>query len=66
MACHSPDGSGNIMLGAPSLADTTWLYGADRDTIIQTITNGRGGVMPAFGERLDDTQIHLLVAMLAR
>ena len=27
---------------------------------------GRNGQMPAFGERLDDTQIRLLVALLTR
>jgi len=66
MACHGPDGTGNIMLGAPNLVDTTWLYGSSRETVIATVTSGRGGVMPAFGKRLDDTQIRLLVAMLAR
>lgn len=66
MACHGPDGTGNIMLGAPNLVDTIWLYGSSRETVITTITSGRGGIMPAFGKRLDDTQIRLLVAMLAR
>lgn len=66
MACHGADGTGNIFLGAPSLVDRSWLYGSSLDSIVHTIANGRNGVMPAFAERLDDMQIHLLVAMLAR
>lgn len=66
MACHGADGSGNPLLGAPNLADNIWLYGGDLDTITASIASGRAGIMPAFGERLDDAQIKLLVAMLAR
>ncbi|MBL4571649.1 MAG: cytochrome C oxidase Cbb3, partial [Gammaproteobacteria bacterium] len=57
---------GNPLLGAPNLADNIWLYGGDLDTITASIATGRAGVMPAFGKRLDDAQIKLLVAMLAR
>jgi cytochrome c oxidase cbb3-type subunit 3 len=59
-------GTGNNALGAPSLVDDIWLYG-DSDAVIQhSIAIGRTGEMPAFGERLDDTQIRLLVALLTR
>jgi cytochrome c oxidase cbb3-type subunit 3 len=64
IACHGPDGSGNAVLGAPSLVDDVWLYGNDREALTHSIANGRSGQMPAFGERLDDTQIRLLVALL--
>ena len=66
VACHGPEGTGNVLLGAPNLADDIWLYGGDRDTIMETLNNGRNGQMPAFGQRLDDTQIRLLVAWLLR
>lgn len=66
VACHGVDGSGNTLLGAPNLADNIWLYGGDLETITASIATGRAGVMPAFAERLDDAQIKLLVAMLAR
>ena len=66
VACHAADGTGNALLGAPNLADNIWLYGGDLETITASIATGRAGVMPAFGERLDDAQIKLLVAMLAR
>jgi len=65
-ACHGASGAGNVALGAPQLSDDIWLYGGDQATIEQTLKEGRFGVMPAFGERLDDMQIKLLVALLAR
>lgn len=65
-ACHGADGAGNPLLGAPRLSDDIWLYGGDLATLESTLTNGRFGVMPAFGQRLDDMQIKLLVALLAR
>ena len=58
--CHGPDGKGKRELGAPNLTDAIWLYGSDKATIIETITNGRGGVMPAWAGRLDDTTIKAL------
>ncbi|MFD2032295.1 cytochrome-c oxidase, cbb3-type subunit III [Ancylobacter dichloromethanicus] len=59
-ACHGADGKGNIELGAPNLTDAIWLYGSDRDSVIATITNGRGGIMPAWAGRLDPTTIKAL------
>ena len=65
-ACHGTDGAGNPILGAPRLSDDIWLYGGDSATIRQTLSKGRFGVMPAFNTRLEDYQIKLLVALLAR
>jgi cytochrome c oxidase cbb3-type subunit 3 len=64
VACHGADGSGNPLLGAPALNDPIWTYGGDRAAVIESIGNGRNGVMPAFGSHLDDTQIRLLTAWL--
>jgi cytochrome c oxidase cbb3-type subunit III len=66
VACHGMDGAGNALLGAPNLADNIWLYGGDIENIKASIATGRAGVMPSFDDRLDDAQIKLLVAMLAR
>lgn len=66
VACHGIDGAGNPLLGAPRISDDIWLYGGDLETIKATLREGRFGVMPAFNERLDDLQIKLLVALLAR
>jgi len=52
-ACHGENGKGNQELGAPDLTDKIWLYGSDEATIIETIANGRAGVMPAWEGRLD-------------
>jgi cytochrome c oxidase cbb3-type subunit 3 len=51
--CHGPEGKGNQAIGAPNLTDELWLYGSDKATIMNTIRGGRGGVMPAWGGRLD-------------
>jgi cytochrome c oxidase cbb3-type subunit 3 len=64
IACHGPDGTGNVLLGAPDLTSGIYTYGGDYAAIYQTIAAGRTGEMPAFGERLDDTQIKLLTAWL--
>ena len=60
VACHGDKGQGNQELGAPNLTDKIWLYGSDEATIIETITNGRSGVMPAWVDRLDPSTIKVL------
>jgi cytochrome c oxidase cbb3-type subunit 3 len=64
VACHGPDGAGNPMLGAPALNDHAWTYGGERAQVVESIAHGRNGTMPAFGTRLDKTQIRLLAAWL--
>ena len=59
-ACHGPQGTGNPQLGAPNLADKTWLYGSGEATIIETITKGRANHMPAHKALLSESKIHLL------
>ena len=44
--CHGSDARGGP--GYPNLTDGDWLYGGAPETIVQTITNGRNGVMPPF------------------
>lgn len=66
IGCHGIDGGGNPLLGAPNLADAIWLYGGESSDVQASIASGRLGEMPAFGQRLDDTQIRLLVALLTR
>ena len=65
-ACHGVDGAGQPLLGAPALNDAEWLYGDSPEAVRVSIAQGRNGVMPAFGERLDAAQIRLVVAWLAR
>ena len=55
--CHGTNGQGDRSMGAPNLTDAEWLYGSDVKTIRSQIRNGRNGVMPNWGERLDETTI---------
>jgi cytochrome c oxidase cbb3-type subunit III len=57
VACHGDNAKGNPDVGAPNLTDKIWLYGSDEATIIETVTNGRAGVMPAWEGRLDPVTI---------
>jgi cytochrome c oxidase cbb3-type subunit 3 len=54
-ACHGGGGQGNV--GFPVLADDDWLYGGPIETIVQTITMGRKGIMTAHGKILSDSEI---------
>ena len=58
--CHAETGKGNRELGAPNLTDKIWFYGAGKETIMQGIRAGRGGVMPAWSGRLPDSTIKAL------
>jgi cytochrome c oxidase cbb3-type subunit III len=59
-ACHGDKGQGSQDLGAPNLSDKIWLFGADKAAIVEGLMNGRGGVMPTWHGRLDDTTIKAL------
>jgi cytochrome c oxidase cbb3-type subunit 3 len=59
--CHGPEGKGNRELGAPNLTDKIWLYGPEKETIMQGVINGRGGTMPAWEGRLSEPIIKSLV-----
>ena len=61
-ACHGADGSGNQMMGAPTLTDDAWLYGSTLADIEYAIHNGRPGMMPAQKDLLSEEQIHVLTA----
>lgn len=59
-ACHGERGDGNRELGAPRLSDTIWLYGGDKASVARSIGWSRGGVMPAWGGRLDPAVVNML------
>jgi cytochrome c oxidase cbb3-type subunit 3 len=59
--CHGPEGKGNREVGAPNLTDKIWLYGPEKETIMQGIQNGRGGTMPAWQGRLSEPVLKALV-----
>ncbi len=58
--CHGPRGKGDRELGAARLNDVIWLYGKDKATIVDVITNARNSVMPAWRPRLDDATVKQL------
>jgi cytochrome c oxidase cbb3-type subunit 3 len=58
--CHGSDAGGSK--GFPSLRDRDWLYGGAPATIVQTITGGRMGVMPAFGPILGEDGVRNVTA----
>lgn len=66
-ACHGADGKGQEILGAPNLVDALWLYGGSREAIVAQIYEPQHGVMPPWGERLDEaTRKKLAVYVHAR
>ena len=62
VGCHGMDATGNQAIGAPNLTDKVWLYGSSEATVIETVTNGRQGKMPAWKDFLGDAKVHLLAA----
>jgi len=45
--CHGSDAKGSR--GFPNLTDLDWLYGGSPEKILETLTNGRNGMMPPMG-----------------
>jgi cytochrome c oxidase cbb3-type subunit III len=63
-ACHGEKGTGNQELGAPNLADAIWLYGNRKPDVLQSISTGRGGVMPGWESRFDPATIKMLAVYI--
>ncbi|MDF1669564.1 MAG: cytochrome-c oxidase, cbb3-type subunit III [Roseovarius sp.] len=61
-SCHADDGTGDREQGAPNLTDAIWLYGGDYDTLTQTVTNSRFGVMPPWSTRLSEAEMRAVAA----
>ena len=60
VACHGENGKGNRALGVPDLTDAIWLYGSEKAAIVDSMWNGRAGMMPAWAGRLDEPTIKAL------
>ena len=60
--CHGERGLGVPNQGAPNLADSISLYGNDPESLTQTITYARYGVMPAWGQRLSEADVRAVSA----
>ena len=56
--CHGVDGTGSDPIGSTNLTQKRlYLYGSDRASILQSINQGRRGVMPAFDRQLKPEEI---------
>lgn len=63
VACHTPQGTGMAVLGAPDLTyPAGWIWGTSLSQIENTVRNGRTGVMPPQGEFLGPEKAHILAA----
>jgi cytochrome c oxidase cbb3-type subunit III len=52
--CHGSDARGSK--GFPDLTDADWLYGGSHEKVIETITQGRRGVMPPMAAAVGSAQ----------
>jgi cbb3-type cytochrome c oxidase subunit III len=56
--CHGDDATGNPALGSANLTrKDLFLYGSDKASIVESITKGRRGVMPEFGNVLTPVEL---------
>lgn len=62
--CHSDDGKGKADLGAPNLTDKSWIYGSDKQSILNTVWSGRQGRMPTWENRLTQLDRKILALYL--
>jgi len=60
-ACHGADATGGI---GPDLTDKQFKFGGSRDDLTESISGGRPGGMPAFGNQLSGNEIESLVAFI--
>jgi cytochrome c oxidase cbb3-type subunit 3 len=58
--CHGSDARGAV--GFPNLTDNNWLYGGAPANIVDSITHGRQGVMPALGAALGEQGVQEVVS----
>jgi len=58
--CHANDAKGVADYGTPALTGPVYLYGGDRESLYQSILNGRHGQSPAWISVLSPLQIRTL------
>lgn len=63
--CHGANAKGSLAngdfdTGAVNLTDGIWRFGGDMATIRETLLKGRVAKMPAFGQRLSETELKIL------
>jgi cytochrome c oxidase cbb3-type subunit 3 len=58
--CHSSDALGNPDYGAPALIGPAWLYGGTRAALLQSVSDGRHGLCPAWIDKLGPADVREL------
>jgi cytochrome c oxidase cbb3-type subunit 3 len=62
--CHANDAKGVTDYGSPALTGPIWIYGGDRESLYQSIVNGRHGKCPAWVNVLTPVEIRALALYL--
>jgi cytochrome c oxidase cbb3-type subunit 3 len=60
--CHGSDGRG--AKGFPNLADDDWLWGAEQAAVLNSIGEGRHGIMPALGSALGEEGLNQVASYI--
>ena len=60
-SCHGAGGTGNI---GPDLTDSKWKYGSSDEEIYSSISSGRPGGMPNWGNQLNKDNIRELITYI--
>ncbi len=63
--CHANDAKGVSDYGTPALTGPIWIYGGDRESLYQSILDGRHGKCPAWVNALTPLQIRALALYIA-
>jgi cytochrome c oxidase cbb3-type subunit 3 len=63
-ACHGVDGKGMEAVGSANLTGKIWLHGSDEKAVLNMINNGKVNVMPMWGGKLTEAQIHVLTSYI--
>ena len=58
--CHGSNARGGQ--GYPNLTDDDWLYGGTPEKLVETLTHGRHGVMPAWKDAMGEQGVKEVVA----
>ncbi len=64
-ACHGEDAKGNKEMGSANLTAGIFQWGSSKADVVKTITEGRAGVMPAWGEKLPAETVKELVVYIS-
>jgi cytochrome c oxidase cbb3-type subunit III len=59
--CHGGHAGGGM---GPSLRDNVWIYGSRDDQVFDSIAQGRGNGMPAWGSKIPEDQIWQITAYI--